>query len=96
MDASGQLRCRGGAGRAARRMSLAPAPPHASALLCLDAPEPTGSPATSPEPRLALRVTADVPPLHELHLWFDEHTLAHLDMPFLTLRNITGNHLAMQ
>lgn len=95
-DTCGQLRVPRGAARAARRMSLAPAAPHATAMLCLDAPSHPGHHTTSADdPRLSLRLVADVPPLHELHLWFDEHTLAHLDMPFLTLRNITGNHFAI-
>ncbi|XP_046960617.1 zinc finger protein 333 [Vanessa cardui] len=87
MDASGQLTARGGPARAARLARLAPAPPHASALLCLE----RGPAPNSPDDlRLCLRLTTDAPPLHELLLWFDEHTLAHLNMPFLTLRNITG------
>ncbi|CAH2107843.1 unnamed protein product [Euphydryas editha] len=94
MDACGQLTARGGPARAVRLARLAPAPPHASALLCLERPlaassASSASPA-SPALRLSLRLTADAPPLHELLLWFDEQTLAHLDMPFLTLRNITG------
>lgn len=90
MDGCGQLTARGGMARAVRRARLASAPPHASALLCLERAPSPASPAAPP--RLALRLAADVPPLHELLLWFDEHALAHLDMPFLTLRNITGNN----
>lgn len=88
MDASGQLTARGGPARVVRLARLAPAPPHASALLCLEQPLATSS--ASNNLRFSLRLTTDAPPLHELLLWFDEQTLAHLDMPFLTLRNITG------
>ncbi|XP_039749268.1 zinc finger protein 574 [Pararge aegeria] len=82
VDAAGRLRARGGVARAVRAARLADAAPHADALLCAER-----APA---EPRLRLRLAADAPPLAELRLWFDERTLALLDMPFLTLRNITA------
>ncbi|CAK1552432.1 unnamed protein product [Leptosia nina] len=79
LDSAGQLTCRGGCARAAVRATLAASLPAAQLLL-----EVVNG-------NLRLRVVNEAPPHAELTLWFDETTLAILDMPFLTLRNITGN-----
>ncbi|XP_045493746.1 zinc finger protein 333-like [Colias croceus] len=81
LDGVGQMTCRGGAPRAARGAALAAAGPAAGLLL---------EPAPTAPSRLRLRLLADAPPHADLTLWFHETTLALLDMPFLTLRNITG------
>ncbi|XP_032511199.2 transcriptional repressor RHIT [Danaus plexippus] len=79
LDSGNQLTARGGIALAVCTSQLAPTLPLASALLCLE----SGA-------RLRVRILTDTPPMHEMMLWFDEVLLAHLDMPFLTLRNITG------
>ncbi|XP_041976525.1 zinc finger protein 658B-like [Aricia agestis] len=159
VDVFDNLVARGGPARAVINARLAPAPPLATALICLDtgsqttfdqlssldlstsptykgygsqtigldvgsrttfglgAGSPTtfsldtGSPTTfgldagSPTKysldvasqtmhmcKLRLRLETDVEPMQEISVWFDEHTLAQIDMPFLTLRNITGKN----
>ncbi|CAH2074873.1 unnamed protein product, partial [Iphiclides podalirius] len=72
-----------GAPEAAVSARLAPAAPAAALLLCASTAAPAGS-------FLRLRLQADVAPLQELQLWFDEATLALLDMPVLSLHNIQG------
>ncbi|XP_047516088.1 zinc finger protein 846-like [Pieris napi] len=83
----GVLRC-GSPARTTLQAALAPSPPAAALLLEVCAPPKMD--CSSGEATLRLRLAADAPPHADLTMWFDETTLALLDMPFLTLRNITG------
>ncbi|KPJ15924.1 PR domain zinc finger protein 13 [Papilio machaon] len=94
LDVSGRLCARGGPAGAAVCANLAPASPAATLLLCAtshSAPQQLGSaPETTEAGCLRLRLQAEAAPLQELQIWFDDTTLALLDMPFLSLKNIQG------
>ncbi|XP_068630646.1 zinc finger protein 846-like [Battus philenor] len=95
LDVNGRLCARGGAASAALCARLSPAAPAAALLLCAT-PSSTPQLSSALEPSsestgaLRLRLQSHAEPLQELQLWFDDATLALIDMPFLSLKNIQG------
>ncbi|KAJ0180193.1 hypothetical protein K1T71_004784 [Dendrolimus kikuchii] len=90
LDAEGMVATAGGGGEggAARLAACARLAPHVAARTGTLEWAPLG--ASGGVGALRLRLDCDLPPHHEIALWFHEDLLALVGMPFLALRNIRG------